>query len=79
MQTILQRPRILQTEEEFHRPVEGEYPFPGTKPDYKPLVNKIFQKSFNMSKPDFPSVHSENQLTIFAESFERIAQGRYLA
>lgn len=79
MQTILQSLRFLQTEEDFHKPVEEEYAFPNTKPDYKPLVNKIFQKFLNMSKTDFPSMHSKNQLTIFAESFEKIAQGRYLA
>lgn len=42
MQTILQRLRFLQTEEDFHKPVEEEYAFASTKPDYKPLVNKIF-------------------------------------
>lgn len=79
MQTILQRIRFLQTEEDLHRLVKEEYPFPSSESHYMQVVNKIFQKFLTMSKTDFPSVHSEKQLTIFAESFEKIAQGRYLA
>jgi len=79
MQTILQRIRFLQTEEDLHRLVKEECPFPSSESHYKQVVNKIFQKFLNMSKPDFPSVHSEKRLTIFAESLEKIAQGRYLA
>lgn len=79
MQTILQWIRFLQTEEDLHRLVKEEYPFPNSESHYKQAVNKKFQKFLNMSKTDFPPVHSEKQLTIFAESFEKIAQGRYLA
>lgn len=79
MQTVLQRIRFLQTEEDLHRVVKEEYPFQSSESCYKQVVNKIFQKFLNMSKTDFPSVHSEKQVTIFAECFEKIAQGRYLA
>lgn len=53
--------------------------FPKLRIPLQASSQKIFQKFLNMSKIDFPSVHSETHLTIFAENFERIAQGRYLA
>lgn len=37
MQTILRRIRFLQTEEDLHRPVQEEYPFPSSGSHYKPV------------------------------------------
>lgn len=54
-------------------------PFPSFESHCKQVVNKIFQKFLNTRNTDFPSVYSEKQLTIFAGSIEKIAQGRYLA